>query len=138
MITLLVGVGVFITSQYVLKLVLEPIIRVRRAIADVSSTVLFRKGKISNATHHPEMAEELRRASSQLWASVWEVRWYSFFARIFIFGVPSKANTRSACRCLTLLAANANDGSAERNRLVVENSQALDELGKFLGIETRY
>ena len=62
LITILVGVAVFVISQYFLRLVLDPITRVRRAIADVSSTVLFRQAKISNATHHLETSNELRRA----------------------------------------------------------------------------
>src|SRR5947208_1538305 len=100
LITILVGVAVFVISQYFLRLVLDPITRVRRAIADVSSTVLFRQAKISNATHHLETSNELRRASSQLRASVSEVCCYSFWSSLGLFSLPTKFNTRNACRCL--------------------------------------
>lgn len=138
MITVLIGVGVFVISQYILKLVLEPIIRVRRAVADVSSTVLFRQAKITNATHDLEVAEELRRASSQLRASISEVPCYSFLCRLGLFGIPGKSNVRGACRCLNLLAGHANDPSKERSRLVDANDEALNKLGKLLNTETRY
>jgi hypothetical protein len=138
LIAVLIGVSVFIISQYFLKLVLEPITRVRRAVADISSTVLFRQRKISNAVPSSEIAEELRRVSSQLWGSISEVRCYSFWSRLRVFGLPTKSNARSACRCLNLMAGSANDQSNERSKLVDRNSEALDELGKILKIETRY
>jgi len=136
--TVLVGVGIFVISQYFLNLVLEPISRVLRAKADVASTVLFRQRKISNATHHPETAEELRRASSQVRASVSEVCCYSFWSRLGLFGIPTRSDARSACRCLNLMAGNADQDCKERGSLVEMNSKALDELAKFLRIETRY
>jgi hypothetical protein len=136
--TILLGVGVFVVSQYILKLILEPIARVRRAIADVSSTVLFRQAKITNATHDLDTAEELRRASSQLRASISEVQCYAFLSRLGFFGIPSKSNVRNACHSLNLLAGHANDPSKERSRLVDASHGALVELGKLLNTETRY
>jgi hypothetical protein len=133
-----VAVGVFVISQYILKLVLEPVTRVRRAIADVSSTVLFRQGKITNATHDLGTAEELRRASSQLRASISEVQCYTFLSRLGLFGIPSKSNARSACHCLNLLAGHANDPSKERSRLVDAAHGVLNDLGDLLNTETRY
>src|SRR5713101_6424030 len=138
LIAVLIGVSVFVISQYFLKLVLEPITRVRRAKADVASTVLFRQRKISNATHDLETSDELRRASSQLRASVSEVCCYSFWSRLGLFGIPTRSDARNACRCLNLMAGNADEGCKERGSLVEMNSRALDELGKFLRIETRY
>ena len=138
LIAVLVGVSVFVVSQYFLKLVLEPITRVRRAIADVCSTVLFRQAKITNATHHLETSDELRRASSQLRASISEVRCYSFLSRLSVFGIPARSDARNACRWLNLMAGNANDGSKERSRLVDMNREALEKLAKALRIDTTY
>ena len=138
LITVLVGVGVFVISQYILKLVLEPITRLRRAVADISSAVLFRQAKISNATPSLEMAEELQHASSQLRGSISEVRCYSFLAWIRLLGIPIKSDARRACHCLNMLAGHASDESKERGRFVDENFRALEELGKLLKIETRY
>jgi len=137
LIAVLIGVSVFVISQYFLKLVLEPITRVRRAVADVSSTVLFRQAKISNASHDPEVAQELRRASSQLRGNISEVHCYSFWSRLALFGIPTRSDARNGCRCLNLMAVNANDENKERQRLVDANAKALDDLARFLDIETR-
>ena len=63
--TILLGVGVFVISQYILKLILERIARVRRAIADISSTVLFRQAKsrtLPMTWKPPESCGALRRS----------------------------------------------------------------------------
>ena len=138
LIAVLVGVSVFVISQYFLKLVLEPITRVRRAIADVSSTVLFRQAKISNATYHLETSEELRQVSSQLRSSISEVRCYAFLSCLRVFGIPGRSDARNACRYLNLMAANANDESNDRGRLVEWNTEALTKLAEALRIETTY
>jgi len=138
LIAVLIGVSVFVISQYFLKLAIEPITRVRRAIADVSSTVLFRQRKISNATHHLETFDELRRVSSQLRATISEVCCYSFLSRLRVFGIPARSDARNACRCLNLMAGNADDDSKERSRLVDMNREALEKLAKALRIDTTY
>ena len=138
LVAVIVGVGVFIISQYFLKLVLDPISRVRRTVADVSSTVLFRQRKISNASHDPEVAEDLRRVSSQLRGNISEVRCYDLWSRLALFGIPARSDARNGCRCLNQMAGNANDQNTERQRLVDANAKALDDLARFLSIETRY
>jgi hypothetical protein len=136
--TLVIGVGVFVASQYILKLILEPITRVRRAVADVSSLVLFRQAKITNGTYDPETAEELRRASSQLRGSIAEVRCYSFLSSLRIFGIPPRYAVRRSCQCLNLMAGTASDNKAERSQLVDRNIRALEELRSELQIDTTY
>jgi hypothetical protein len=42
----LVGVFVFILSQYFLKLILEPIIQFRKLLSDISHTLLLHHGQI--------------------------------------------------------------------------------------------
>ena len=138
LITILAGVSVFVISQYFLRLVLDPITRVRRAVADVSSTVLFRQARISNATHDNDVAEELRRVSSQLHGSISEVRGYPFWFVLALFGIPSKSDARNGCRCLNLMAGNASSPDKDRHQLVEWNAKALDDLARFLNIETRY
>jgi hypothetical protein len=70
-IAVLVGVVVFVISQFVLKLILEPLVCVRRTIADVSSTVLFYQAKITNAAYDDAIAEKLWHLSSRLRADVY-------------------------------------------------------------------
>jgi len=135
----IIGVSVFVISQYVLKLVLEPAVQVRRTIAEVSSTVLFRQSKIFGASFHEETAEQLFRLAARLRADVYAVLFYDVLARTRIFGLPSKDDTKRACHELHLLAYTAQDSSKEgRGRRATENHEALKELGRLLHTETMY
>jgi hypothetical protein len=137
--TLIGAVLLFLLSQYLLKFVFEPLSRVRKTLADISSTTLFHQAKITNGHADEDVAMELRKLSAGLRAALFEVRFYRYFAKIC--GVPSEENARRACHELNLLsagmrptgqAAMRNTNWAERNTL------ALEKLGDLLGIQTRY
>lgn len=138
LITILTGVTVFIISQYFLKLVLDPITRVRRAVADVSSAILFRQAKITNASHDTDVAQELKRASAQLTGAISEVHGYAFWSKLNLFGIPKELDARTACRCLNLIAGSASSSEANRQRLVEWNNNALQELACALDVKTQY
>src|SRR5947199_4695372 len=99
--TLVGAIILFLVSQYFLKFVFEPMSRVRRTLADISSTVLFHQAKITNGHANEEIATEIRKLSAALRAVVFEVRLYRLFANIS--GVPRAEDTRRACHQLNLL-----------------------------------
>jgi len=43
--TVVAGTGVFVLSQYILKLMMEPAIELRKALAELSQLVLFHQAK---------------------------------------------------------------------------------------------
>ena len=137
--TLVGAIILFLVSQYFLKFVFEPLSRVRRTLADISSTTLFHQAKITNGHADEEIATELRKLSAGLRAAVFEVRFYRWIAKIS--GVPSKGNARAACHQLNLLSSGmkpaAQDATPHTN-WAEANTLALEELGNLLEIQTRY
>ena len=139
LLTLIVGVIIFISTQYFLKLVLEPVSSLRKTLADVSSTVLSHQAAITNSTADPEIEKDLRRLSSALRAGVYEVRWYRHVAALC--GIPSEPNILSGCHQLNLLSAGMRSESQHGKPLTwwaTQNMQSLISLGELLGIQTSY
>ncbi|HEV2045095.1 MAG TPA: hypothetical protein VGQ95_00685 [Chthoniobacterales bacterium] len=137
--TLLGAIILFVFSQYLLKFVFEPISRVRRTLADISSTVLFNQAKITNGHADEDIATEIRKLSAGLRAAVFEVQFYRLFAQIC--GVPSEENARRACHQLNLLSSGmrpAAQAATPSTNWADANTLALDKLGELLGIQTKY
>lgn len=137
--TLFGAIILFLFSQFVSKFVFEPMSRVRRTLADISSTVLFHQAKITNGHADKEIATELRKLSAGLRATVFEVRFYRCFA--WISCVPSKENARRASHQLNLLSTGMNPDAHQatpNTNWAEANTLALQKLSEVLGIETRY
>ena len=122
-----------------MKFVLEPMSRVRRTLADISSTHCFIKRRYPTACTDPKIAKEFRKLSSTLRAAAYEVRHYRQVARLC--GVPSEDKVLSGCRQLNLLSYNlrpeGQEGRSEATR-AAENTSLLVRLSELLGIKTRY
>ena len=140
MATIIVGVVVFLVGQYALVLVLQPIGRVRRILADISSAVLFQQALITNGRIDNELAKELKRMGALLRAASAEVIFYRLWATLGIFSVPSEKRILSGTHQLNLLFhnlsetrdANGDAHWAEKNTLLLE------ELRMELGIHTTF
>jgi hypothetical protein len=134
--TALFGIVVFIVGQFVAKFMIEPAAQVRKAMADISSTVLFRQRQITNASKDIDVSEDLRRVAAQLLASVSMVVAYDKVRRVRVWQLPSKADALEASRQLNLLAygtmPNADDPRPFQNRA------ALLQLGWLLKIPVQY
>jgi hypothetical protein len=140
MATIIVGVVIFLVGQYALVLVLQPIGRVRRILADISSTILFQQALITNGRVDNELARELKRMGALLRAASAEVIFYRFWAFLRIFSVPSEKRILKGSHQLNLLFhnlsetrdANGDAQWAEKNTLILE------ELRVELGIHTTF
>jgi hypothetical protein len=121
-----------------LKLVLEPISRLRRTLADISNTTLCYQAKITNAHADDAVGTRLHELSARLRADAFEVRFYSQAAKIC--GVPSKENIRDACREVNWLSAGMTPIKQEglNKNWPEENTLALKKLGQLLGIDTKF
>ena len=138
-VTLAGGILVFALTQYWLKLVLEPISRVRRTLADISSTALFHQAAICNGRSDEALATEFRKLSANLRAAVYEVRHYRVVAKMC--GVPSEANALAGCHQLNLLSYHTRPEGQYGHSAdwwATENSRTLIKLSDLLGIKTRY
>ena len=129
---------IFVASQFFLKLVLEPISRLRRTLADISSTTLFHQAKITNGHADDAVGTRLHELSAKLRANAFEVRFYSRVAKIC--GVPPQENIRYACRELNWLSTGMTALKQEGldKNWAQENTRTLEKLGQLLGIETRF
>jgi hypothetical protein len=140
MTTIFGGIAIFLVGQYMLVLVLQPIGRVRRVVADISSTVLFRQALITNGRVDKELASELKRMGALLRAASAEVLFYPAWSFLKLFSVPSQRKLLEGCHQLNLLSHNLSDTrDAEGDSHWAEkNTLALEVLGKKLRIHTTY
>ena len=137
--TIVSALLIFVASQYFLKLVLEPISRMRRTLADISSTTLFHQAKITNGHADEAVGTRLHELSARLRADAFEVRFYSQVAKIC--GVPSRRNIGLACRELNWLSTGMTpieQETLQNKNWAEENTRTLEKLGQLLGIDTRF
>jgi len=60
------GVSVFVLGQFVLRLVLDPIVEFKKTLGELSALFLMEQASITNAKATPKTQEDLRRLSSTL------------------------------------------------------------------------
>lgn len=101
LITILAGVAVFVISQFILKLVLEPIVSLKETLGELSAFCLRNRAEITNTNATLEMQHELKRLSSTLISKRQAIPFYNFFARILF--MPTENNIIESCRSLNLI-----------------------------------
>jgi hypothetical protein len=80
MITILSGVFIFVLGQFVLKLVLDPIVTLKTVLGDLSAFFLKEQANITGATATNEITDEIHRLSSSILANRQAIPFYLFFA----------------------------------------------------------
>jgi hypothetical protein len=134
-ITIVVAVIVFAASQYVLKLVLDPVVELKK-MADVSSTLLYHQSDFTNANAKAETCLLLKQLSSDLRSHASVVPFYDFLHFLHIFGIPEKDNLRRACHNLNWLSNNVSQDPARDS--TSEIWRMTKEIGTLLNVETTY
>lgn len=102
MTTIIAGVSVFVIGQFLLKLVIEPIVTFKNTLGEVSALFLREQAKITNANASEEIRQELLLLSSSILARKQSILYYRFFA--FILQMPSASSLVSACQSLNRIA----------------------------------
>lgn len=102
MLTILAGVSVFVIGQFLLKLILEPIVTFKNKIGELSALFLREQAKITNAQASEETQQEIRRMSSSILAHKQAIPLYSVFA--FVLRLPSTRDLIISCRSLNWIA----------------------------------
>ena len=102
--TILGGVSIFVIGQFILKLVLDPIVDFKLVLGDVSAIFLREQARITNKNASIDTQEELKHLSSSILAKKQAIPFYRCVA--FIFRLPSKKSLTSACGSLNLIATN--------------------------------
>jgi hypothetical protein len=137
-VTIFSALIIFIVSQYVLKLILEPISRLRRTLADISSTTLVYQAKITNGHAEDAIGKSLHELAARLRADASEGLFYSQVATLC--GVPSEENIWRACQALNWLSTGMTPMKQVglNKNWAEENTRTLEDLGRLLGIHTRF
>jgi len=135
----LIGVAVFILSQYFLKLVLEPAIYFRKVLSDISYALLYNQAKIANAvTDDKELPFKISELSAKLRSAASLIPGYSFWSFIKIFGLPEKGNILKACHEMNLLSFGARALGKDPGDQASRNDESLKRVAELLHIETTY
>lgn len=136
--TILVAVFVFTASQYILKMIIEPIQEQRQNIGRTASFLLRNLNVITGRGHRDaDLAAEAKTLAAELWSTTYSIFLYRHLQRVPIFGLPKDAQILEASHCLNWLSSQLDPNSAE-----IKNeekcSTTVDEIGTALGIPTQY
>jgi hypothetical protein len=96
--TILSGVSVFVLGQFVLKLVLDPIVSLKNVFGELSAFFLREQAKITNANATEEIQNEIKRLSSSILADRQAILFYMCVA--FILRLPNDESLINACGSL--------------------------------------
>lgn len=145
-VTIVGAILVFIVSQIVLKLVIEPVQQLKGAIGQTANTLLRYQPKITNAASDEEVSAMVKGHAADLMSKVEIISGYRV-ARV-VFGLPNKADIRSAALELNLIGYSLMSAYTQLQqpherppdlfKLASGNSMALTKIGKLLRVSTTY
>lgn len=101
-ITLFGGILIFVISQAILKLIIEPVQQLKSALGQLSNTLLRHQSRITISTPNSEIAASLREHAADLTSKAAVISQYHHAARVF--GLPSRADIKEATSALHRLA----------------------------------
>lgn len=136
--TVMVGVSVFVFSQFILKLVLEPIVSFKESLGSISGFFLRYNAKITNGNADSELQDELRVLVSTVISKKEAIPFYRFFG--FILGLPSERKLLEGCRNLNYVGYEMNKDTAPSSGKpnCIEISKHLNETADLLKIRLDY
>jgi hypothetical protein len=134
----MVGVSVFVVSQFILKLVLEPIVSFKEALGGISGFFLRYNAKITSGNANSDLHYELRILVSTLISKKEAIPFYRLFG--FILGLPSENKLLKACRNLNFIGYEMNKDTASKpgQQNCIEISTHLNETADLLKIRLDY
>ncbi|STX50469.1 Uncharacterised protein [Legionella busanensis] len=141
--TIFSAIIIFILSQFVLKLILEPIFELKKIMGLISYTLLLFRSKLTNAVADNEVSKEVKTCSSKLLAIYSTIPLYRYLYKIFY--LPSYTELLEAARNLNLIHSYMLEGYKEHIKscnlkihLPIEISNAIDKIGELLNVTTSY
>ncbi|WP_133140244.1 hypothetical protein [Legionella genomosp. 1] len=145
MLTIFSAVIIFILSQFILRLILEPVIELKKNIGLISYTLLYFHSKLTNAAADNKISNEIKICSSKLLAAYSSIPFYSYLHKILY--LPPYKDLLEASRNLNLIHAYMLEGHKEYMKscnlkkpihFPIEISKAMDKIGELLSITTTY
>jgi len=102
MTTVFSGVFVFVISQFVLKLTLEPIVKLRESFGELSAVLLRERMKIHGGTGGEKIKLELLKLSAKIKSIRQAV--YAYRLAVLLCLVPNKSQINEACMSINQIA----------------------------------
>lgn len=136
--TIFSGVTVFVLGQFILKLVLEPIVCLKNVFGEVSALFLREQARITNANADEQIQNEIRRLSSSILAHRQAVPLYKFVATIL--NLPNDKSLINACGALNIISYKVTGrGPITMNEDVCERiHKEMKKISENLKITTEY
>ncbi|WP_124303414.1 hypothetical protein [Pseudomonas chlororaphis] len=143
--TIFAGILIFIVSQAVLKLMIEPVQQLKGAIGLTANTLLRQRSKITNGVENAELSAKIFDHAAELVSKAEVIICYRLEA--LTFRLPPKANIVKAARELNGVAHATRDKRPPGTRLPASPSSALSadknhlslkEIEKLLRVKTDY
>ena len=137
--TIIAGVTIFVIGQFILKLILEPIVGLKETLGEVSSLFLREQSGFINDNVNKDVQNEVIRLSSMILAKKQAILLYSVFAKIL--RMPSESNLIEGCRSLNLISylviKNSSD-TLQRQSHTREIYEEMELVSKHLKIHITY
>lgn len=136
--TVLTGVFVFIISQFILKLILEPIVALKGVFGEVSALLLRERPRITNGRECAELQSDIRKLSSSLLAKSSAIPFYGKFAPYL--GLPSKRDILEVSRSLNLISYCVSPGNKDQTTPItaMQIQEQLSVIGSKLNVPVSY
>jgi len=142
--TIFVGVAIFIVSQAVLKLVIEPVQQLKSSIGLTAHTLLRHRAKITNGMEDAELSAKIFDHAAELVSKAEVV--FCYPVAVFVFQLPSRANVAKAAQELNLIGHETMDKrpspihavSGPNAVSVRKNHAALKKIAELLRVKTSY
>jgi len=133
--TIFAGVTVFVLGQFIIKLILEPLVKFREGLGEVSALFLRHQAKITNANGDDEISRLIKEAGSQLIARKQAIPLY--WAVRQIFWLPSGQELLRGCRGMNFIATTCSLVEKPANA-AQQITQEMTQVEKSLGIVISY
>jgi hypothetical protein len=132
------GVSVFVVSQFILKLVLEPIVSFKESLGSISAFFLRYNAKITNGNASPELQHDLRILISTVISKKEAIPLYGLFG--LVLGLPSDKKLLKGCHNLNYVANEINKDTATKTGTpdCIKISRHLIETAELLKIRLNY
>ena len=110
------GVFIFVISQFILKLILEPVVRLKETFGLISAILLREQANITNYVESVELQSEIRDVSSMLMSKPYAIPFYEYICKIIM--LPTKKDLLEVSRSLNFISHCVAPGVKERNEIV--------------------
>lgn len=136
--TVLSGVFIFIISQYVLKMLLEPISRLKEVFGSISALFLHWQHKMYPNAKSPELQAEIRKLSSLLVSRAYAIPFYNYVYKII--NLPSREDLLEVSQSLNYIGyCVASDSDKDKDVYTLEKmDQNMRKIGKILKMPVSY